>query len=231
MKINVINTPVVDFTTVNVEERKDLKIRAGDTVKVSVKIQEKNSKGKERVRIQIFEGLVLSRKHGSEAGATICVRKVSKGIGVERIFPIFSPIIDKIEIVKRGGVRKSKLYYLREKVAKEIRRQMRRASLVNVATTSDIEETEKKIKEAEEAQAAEEAAASETAAKDKEIADAKAVEEAEEISEEVAEEVVEKVEEKMANVEKTEAETEVKAESAEIVEEVSEEKPEEEKKA
>lgn len=161
MKINVINTPVENFTTVNTEERKNLNIRAGDTVKVSVKIKEKGAKGKEKIRIQIFEGLVLSRKHGNEAGATICVRKVSKGIGVERIFPIFSPIIDKIEIVKKGGVRKSKLYYLRDKVAKEIRRQMRKASLVNVATTSDIEETEKRIKEAEELKKASEEKAAE----------------------------------------------------------------------
>jgi large subunit ribosomal protein L19 len=173
MKINTINTPVKDFTSVNTEERKNLNIRAGDTVKVTVKIKESN-KGKEKVRLQIFEGLVLSRKHGNEAGATICVRKVSKGIGVERIFPIYSPIIDKIEIVKEGGVRKSKLYYLREKVAKEIRRQMRRSKLVNVATTSDIEETEKKLREAEDKIKAEE--------------EAKKVEE---VKEEVAEEVEE----------------------------------------
>lgn len=223
MKTNVINTPVADFTTVNVEERKELNIRAGDTVKVSVKIQEKNAKGKERVRIQIFEGLVLSRKHGNEAGATICVRKVSKGVGVERIFPVFSPIIDKIEIVKRGGVRKSKLYYLRDKVAKEIRRQMRRASLVNVATTSDIEETEKRIKEAEDAKAAEEAAAeeaaaAEVAAKEKEVADAEAAKAAEEAA-------------AKAEAEKpAEEEAKEEAPAEEVKEEVVEEKAEEEKK-
>ena len=128
MKINTINTPLKDFTSINVDERKKIDVRAGDTVKVTVKIKE-NNKGKEKVRLQVFEGLVLSRKHGNEVGATICVRKVSKGVGVERIFPIYSPIIDKIEIVKKGGVRKSKLYYLREKVAKEIRRQMRRGKI------------------------------------------------------------------------------------------------------
>jgi large subunit ribosomal protein L19 len=207
MKINVINTPVKDFTSVNVEERRNLDVRAGDTVKVTVKIRESN-KGKEKVRLQIFEGLVLSRKHGNEAGATICVRKVSKGVGVERIFPVYSPIIDKIEIVKKGGVRKSKLYYLREKVAKEIRRQMRRSKLVNVATTSDIEETEKRLKEAEESQKAEEekmvadaqaAKEAEESAKSEEVAEetqAEEIKEEAEVVEEVKEEVVEKVEEK-----------------------------------
>jgi large subunit ribosomal protein L19 len=188
MKKNVINTPIKDFTSVNVEERQKIDVRAGDTVKVTVKIKESN-KGKEKIRLQIFEGLVLSRKHGNEAGATICVRKVSKGIGVERIFPIYSPTIDKIEIVKKGGVKKSKLYYLREKVAKEIRRQMRRAKLVNVTTTSDIEETEKKIREAEDAKKAEE---------EKTLAEEKAKKEAEEkikakeeVKKEVKEETIE----------------------------------------
>jgi large subunit ribosomal protein L19 len=188
MKKNVINTPIKDFTSVNVEERQKIDVRAGDTVKVTVKIKESN-KGKEKIRLQIFEGLVLSRKHGNEAGATICVRKVSKGIGVERIFPIYSPTIDKIEIVKKGGVKKSKLYYLREKVAKEIRRQMRRAKLVNVTTTSDIEETEKKIRKAEDAKKAEE---------EKTLAEEKAKKEAEEkikakeeVKKEVKEETVE----------------------------------------
>ena len=211
MKINTINTPVKDFTSVNVEERKKIDVRAGDTVKVTVKIKETN-KGKEKIRLQIFEGLVLSRKHGNEPGATICVRKVSKGIGVERIFPIYSPIIDKIEVVKKGGVRKSKLYYLREKVAKEIRRQMRRAKLVNVATTSDIEETEKRIKEAEEAKMAEEQKMADDAAKEQEEAKAEEVVEnseemedkVEEVEEAKAEEVVENSEEMEDKVEEVE---------------------------
>ncbi len=171
MKKNIINTPLADFTSVNVEERKKLNIKAGDTVKVHVKIKEKGAKGKEKIRIQVFEGLVLSCKHGNEPGATITVRKISMGVGVERIFPIFSPIIDKIEVVKRGNVRKSKLYFLRDKVAKQIKRLTRRAALVNISTTSDIEETERKIKEAEEvAKKAEEEAKAEAEAKAKEEA-------------------------------------------------------------
>lgn len=83
-------------------------VRPGDTIRVYQKIQES---GKER--IQAFEGLVLAKKHGTEPGATITVRKEISGIGVERIFPIHSPIIEKIEILKKGKPRRAKLYYLR----------------------------------------------------------------------------------------------------------------------
>ncbi|MFC1663708.1 50S ribosomal protein L19, partial [Patescibacteria group bacterium] len=84
-------------------------IKPGYTVKVYQKIKEG-----EKERVQVFEGLVLARKHGKGIGATITVRKVVSGIGVEKIFPIHSPIIEKIEIVKRGKIRRAKLYYLRE---------------------------------------------------------------------------------------------------------------------
>ena len=100
--------------------RKELDLRAGDTVRVHVKIQEKG-----KTRIQMFEGLVLARKHGSEAGATFTVRKISHGVGVERIFPLYSPSIEKIEIIRRAKVRRAKLYFIREKVSKMIRRKMR----------------------------------------------------------------------------------------------------------
>lgn len=88
-------------------------IRPGDTVRVYQKIKEKDKE-----RIQAFEGQVLARKHGKEPGATITVRKVISGIGVERIFPLHSPIIDKIEVVKKGKARRAKLYYLREATGK-----------------------------------------------------------------------------------------------------------------
>lgn len=110
------------ITTASVDERKKLDIRSGDQVRVWQKIQE--DKGK--FRLQAFEGIILSRKHGSEAGATFTVRKVVDGVGVERTFPLYSPMIDEIEVVRRSKVRRAKLYFIREKAAKEIRRQMRR---------------------------------------------------------------------------------------------------------
>lgn len=100
--------------------RKEFDMRVGDTVKVYQKIQEKG-----KTRLQVFEGLVLARKHGSEAGATFTVRKVSGGYGVERIFPLYSPNIDKIEVVKRAKVRRAKLYFIRDKAAKEISKRMK----------------------------------------------------------------------------------------------------------
>ena len=109
-------------TTINAEARKNLDIHAGDLVRVWQKIEE--AKGK--FRLQAFEGLVLAHKHGNEAGATFTVRKVIDGIGVERIFPLYSPMIDEIELVRRSKVRRAKLYFVREQAAKEIRKKMRR---------------------------------------------------------------------------------------------------------
>ena len=83
-------------------------IKPGDTVKVYQKIKEKDKE-----RLQAFEGIVLARKHGKGISATITVRKVISGVGVEKIFPIHSPNIEKIEILKRSKVRRAKLYYLR----------------------------------------------------------------------------------------------------------------------
>jgi len=95
-------------------------LRPGDVVEVYQKIKETPKKGKpstgqeDKERIQSFEGLVIARKHGKGITATITVRKVMSGIGVERIFPLHSPTIEKIEILKRGKVRRAKLYYLRK---------------------------------------------------------------------------------------------------------------------
>lgn len=88
-------------------------IKPGMTVKVHQKISEIGPKG-EKQRIQVFEGIVLAHRHGKQPGATITVRKISDGIGVEKIFPINSPNIIKIELVKQAKVRKAKLYYLRD---------------------------------------------------------------------------------------------------------------------
>ncbi len=94
--------------------------RAGDTVKVHVKIKEG-----EKERIQIFQGVVISKKKGT-TNATFTVRKVSYGVGVERIFQIHSPIIDKIEVVTKGRVRRAKIYYLRNLRGKAARIKERR---------------------------------------------------------------------------------------------------------
>jgi large subunit ribosomal protein L19 len=112
------------ISPVNIEERQKLDLRAGDTVKVWQKIQEKG-----KTRLQAFEGLVLARKHGKEAGATFTVRRVASGVGVEKIFPLYSPMIDKVEITKRSQVRRAKLYHIRDKAAKEVSRQMRNLRL------------------------------------------------------------------------------------------------------
>jgi large subunit ribosomal protein L19 len=111
---------------VNIEERKKLDMRSGDTIRVTQKIIEKDKKtGKPKTRLQVFEGLCLAVKHGKQAGGSITIRKVASGVGVERIFPIYSPMVEKFEVVKRSKVRQSKLYHIREKATKEIRRQMR----------------------------------------------------------------------------------------------------------
>jgi large subunit ribosomal protein L19 len=115
----------ITVSPVNMQERKALDIRAGDTVRVTQKIPEKG-----KFRLQIFEGLVLAKKHGTEAGGTFTVRRVLSGVGVEKIFPLYSPMIEKIEVVKRSTVRRAKLYYIREKVAREARRQLRRTRLM-----------------------------------------------------------------------------------------------------
>jgi len=89
--------------------------QVGDSVKVHVKVREG-----EKDRIQIFNGLVIAMKGGG-TGSTFTVRKVSDGIGVERIFPLYSPVIGRIEVVKRGRVRRAKLYYLRRRRGKAAR--------------------------------------------------------------------------------------------------------------
>jgi len=91
------------------------KLNAGTTVKVHQKIQEKGGDGQDKERTQIFEGVVLSRKGGKQKNATITVRKVAAGgIGVEKIFPIFSPTITNIELVKAAKVKQARPYYLRD---------------------------------------------------------------------------------------------------------------------
>ena len=87
-------------------------VKVGDTVRVHVKVKEGS-----RERIQVFEGTVIAKKHGGIT-ETITVRRISYGVGVEKVFPLHSPTIDKIEVVRHGIVRRAKLYYLRDRVGK-----------------------------------------------------------------------------------------------------------------
>jgi large subunit ribosomal protein L19 len=169
MKTTAVISPI------NVEKRQSLQINAGDTVRVHQKIQEKG-----KTRLQMFEGLVLTHKGGKQAGATFTVRRVVDGVGVEKTFPLYSPMIDKIEVVKRSKVRRAKLYYIREKAAKEIRKQMKhtRALGKQTSTGSDIEDKEAVKRAAEEEAKVEAAIQAEKEAAEKAAEEAKAAAEA-----------------------------------------------------
>lgn len=111
-------------------------IRVGDTVRVYQKIKEGN-----KFRTQAFEGLIIAHKHGSQAGATITVRKTSGDFGVERIFPLYLPTIEKIEVVKHSKVRHAKLYYLRGKTSKETRRKLK-TKMASKAVSPEVASSE-----------------------------------------------------------------------------------------
>lgn len=95
-------------------------IKSGDSVRVIQKVKEGDKE-----RLSPFEGLVIAVKHGKGPTATFTVRKVVSGIGVERVFPMHSPVISKIEVLRHSKVRRAKLYYIREKAAKETRKRMK----------------------------------------------------------------------------------------------------------
>jgi large subunit ribosomal protein L19 len=129
----------ITTTPVNMESRKKLQLTAGDTVRVWVKVLE--DKAKQKYRLQAFEGLVLSTKHGNTAGASFTVRRVASGVGVERVFPLFSPSINEIELVKRSTVRRAKLYYVREKAVRDVRRKMKQ-TIIGGGSSTDFETAE-----------------------------------------------------------------------------------------
>lgn len=136
----------IKFSPVDIEARKKLDFQSGDTIKVWSKIAEekvstkanKKTETTVKFRLQAFEGIVLARKHGTEAGATFTVRKVASGVGVERIFPLYSPTIDKIELIKKARARRSKLYYVRTKAKKDVRKKMRSVVLNDSQDLSDV---------------------------------------------------------------------------------------------
>jgi large subunit ribosomal protein L19 len=116
----------INFTPVDIESRKALDFSSGDVVRVWNKIKENDGK----IRLQAFEGMVLARKHGTEIGATFTVRRVASGVGVERVYPLFGVMIDKIEIVRRSRTRRSKLYYVRDKALRDVRRKLKKDTRV-----------------------------------------------------------------------------------------------------
>jgi large subunit ribosomal protein L19 len=124
----------VKISPVNITDRKGWDIHSGDTIRVWQKVKEGN-----KTRLQAFEGLVIARKHGTEAGATFTVRKTASGVGVEKIFPLYSPMIDKVELVRRSKVRRAKLYYIRDKATREIRKKMKQIRF-EAQTLKDTEE-------------------------------------------------------------------------------------------
>ncbi len=144
----------IKFSPVDMEARKKLSFKAGDTVNVwskilEEKVEKKGDKKKgdakkpeaAKYRLQAFEGIVLARKHGTEMGATFTVRKIASGVGVERIFPLFSPMVDKIEIIKKSRARRSKLYYIRDKAIKDVRKKMHSVTAIPEEATPVEEKT------------------------------------------------------------------------------------------
>ena len=109
--------------------------RAGDTVRVNVRVKEG-----EKERLQAFEGVCIARR-GSGVSATFTVRKISNGVGVERIFPVHSPMLADVTVVRRGSVRRAKLYYLRELTGKATRIKERKVRAPGAAASSQGDQT------------------------------------------------------------------------------------------
>ena len=136
----------IKLSPVDMDARKKIIFKAGDTVAVTSKILDEKGPAKDgtpKYRFQVFEGIVLARKHGTEIGGTFTVRKIASGVGVERIFPLFSPMIDKIEVTKKARARRSKLYYIRTKAVKDVRKKLRSVT----AVPNEAEDTEEVVKE------------------------------------------------------------------------------------
>ena len=131
----MIRTTDIKLSTVDVEARKALNFKSGDVLRVDTKVKELGGK----FRIQAFEGLCLARKHGTEAGATFTVRKMSGDIAVERIFPLYSPAIENIKVVRSNRARKSKIYFVRTKAAKETRKKLK-AIVVKKVVAKEVAE-------------------------------------------------------------------------------------------
>ncbi len=132
------------ISPVNIAERAKMDMRAGDTVRVWQKTKEGD-----KTRLQAFEGLILARKHGTEPGATFTVRATLSGVGVEKTFPLYSPMIDKIEILRRSKARRAKLYYIRDKSTREIRKKISQIRLAKPVEAEESETTTEVLAEVE----------------------------------------------------------------------------------
>lgn len=136
-----MNNKIVEFNLTQRATKTMPELQAGDIVKVYRKIKEGTKE-----RIQVFEGIIIAKKGGQSSSPMITVRKVSGGVGVELVLPIYSPSIDKIEVVKRAKVRRSKLYYIRDKSAKSLRLKYKdMAKFVAVEEVAETPATEEKI--------------------------------------------------------------------------------------
>jgi len=128
-----MNNKIVEFNLTQRATKTMPEMQAGDIVKVHRKIKEGTKE-----RIQIFEGIIIAKKGGQSSSPMITVRKVSGGVGVELVLPIYSPSIDKIEVVKRAKVRRSKLYYIRDKSAKSLR--LKYKDMAKFAVAEEVKE-------------------------------------------------------------------------------------------
>ena len=162
---------ILDAITEEYKKTDIPKFNIGDTVKVHIKIKEG-----QRERIQVFEGFVLKRQNGG-INETFTVRRIASGVGVEKTFPLHSPLIEKIELVKRGDVRRAKLNYMRQRTGKSAKIKAKVLSDERIAAEKAAEEAAKAEAEAR-AKAEEEAAAAAAAAEAAETAEEAPAEEA-----------------------------------------------------
>ena len=139
-KMRFIMTTIT-LSPVQIEARKALTFRSGDVVRVDVRVKEGKDKktGEDKFRIQSFEGIVLARKHGTEMGATFIVRKMSGNVAVERIFPLYSPMIDSIKTVRTNRSVRSKLYFIRDQATKEVRKKLKEIKLKKAPAIEEVE--------------------------------------------------------------------------------------------
>jgi large subunit ribosomal protein L19 len=156
-------------------------MRPGDTIKVAEKILEKSKK-----KSQIFEGVLISKKHGKGINATFTLRSLIDGVGVEKTYPLHSPLIEKIQVVKKGKARRAKLYYIREKAQKQIRKKLTSQRVIDKKEviekkSGEVKKAKEGIKKIEEEKAEKEKQKEET--KEKKLEEKKEIKKEKEVKE------------------------------------------------